>query len=102
MVPPGGRRRYIVAERESFNSDWQRGVAEGWINPMTDAVVLTAIRDSLSVSPHSAHSVPDLPANVRTVRFPRSARYEQGRLEIEYEILEDDGRVWLARIRPIS
>ncbi len=102
MMPPGGRRRYIVAERESFNSDWRRGVAEGWINPMTDAVVLQAIIESLSRSPHASQPIPGWPFNVRTIRFPRSARYEQGRVEIQYEILEDDGRVWLEGIRHVN
>ncbi len=37
----------------------------------------------------------------RIIRFPRSAVYEQGKVEVQYEILEDDGRVWLMRIRPV-
>ena len=98
---PNRNRRYDVLERATFQADWQRGVAEGWINPMTDAVVLQAIKESLSRSPYASQPVPGWPANVMAIRFPRSAIYEQGKVEIQYEILEDDGRVWLRRIRPV-
>ena len=101
MALPDRNRRYIVEERASFQSDWRRGVAEGWINPMADAAVLAAIREHLSRSPSAALRIADWPDNVRAIRFPRSAAHEQGRVEIQYEIMEDDGKVWLARIRPV-
>lgn len=102
MAPPGGRRRYIVAERESFNSDWRRGVAEGWINPMTDPTVLNTIIEHLSLSPRAARQVSGWPDSIRVIRFPRSAVHEHGRLEIRYEIIEDDRTVWLDRILPVE
>lgn len=101
MALPDRNRRYIVEERTSFQSDWRRGVAEGWVNPMADAAVLAAIREHLSRSPRAALYVADWPDNVRAIRFPRSAVHEQGRLEIMYEIMEDDGKVWLAHIRSV-
>ncbi len=102
MALPDRGRRYIVSERATFRSDWQRGVAEGWITPIADAVVLAAIRERRSKSPRAARHIAGWPDNVRAIRFPRSASYEQGRVEIRYEILEDDGRVWLERIRPVN
>lgn len=102
MTLPNRSRRYIVSERATFQSGWQQGVAEGWINPITDAVVLATIREHLSRSPRSARHTPGWPDNVRAVRFPRSAVHERGRVEIQYEILEDDGTVWLERIRPVT
>lgn len=101
MVLPDRNRRYVVEERASFQSDWQRGVAEGWINPMTDATVLGVIREHLEKSPRAARYISGWPDNVRAIRFPYSAAHERGRVEIQYEILEDDGRVWLMRVRPV-
>ena len=101
MALPDRSSNYIVEERASFQSDWRRGVAEGWINPMVDASVLAAIREHLSRSPRAALYVTDWPDNVRVIRFPRSAAYERGRLEVQYEIMEDDSKVWLMRISPV-
>ena len=101
MALPNRDSRYIVEERASFQSDWQHGVAEGWINPMTDATVLATIREHLSRSPRAAPPIAYWPDNVRTIRFPRSAVHEPGKVEIQYEIMEDDGKVWLSRIRPV-
>ena len=101
MGLPDRIRHYIIEERTSFHSDWQRGVAEGWINPMVDASVLAAIREHLSTAPRAALYVTGWPDNVRVIRFPRSAAYEQGRLEVQYEIMEDDSKVWLMRISPV-
>ena len=101
MELPDRDRRYFISERASFNVDWRQGITEGWVNPMTDSTVLAAIREHLSRSPWSAPQVPGWPDNVRAIRFPRSAVYEQGKVLMRYEILGDDGRVWLERIRPI-
>ena len=102
MPLPYRGKRYIVSDRETFQNDWQRGVMEGWINPMTDPTVLGTIREHLAGSPGAAPQIPGLPDNVRVIRFPRSAVHENGRLEIRYEIVEDDGRVWLTAIRPVG
>ena len=101
MALPDRDRRYSVEERASFQSDWRRGVAEGWINPMTDATILATIREHLSRSPRAALYVTGWPDNVRAIRFPRSAIYELSQVEMQYEILEDDLIVWLMRIRPV-
>ncbi len=69
---------------------------------MTDATILETIKEHLSNSPQAARHVPGWPGNARAIRFPRSAIHEHGRVEIRYEIVEDDRRVWLVRIRPIG
>ena len=102
MVLPDRERRYIVSDKVSFQSDWQRGIIEGWINPMTDPTVLETIREHLSKSPRAARQVPGWSDNTRAIRFPRSAIHEHGRVEIRYEIVEDDRTVWLERIRPVD
>lgn len=101
MVLPDRDRHYTVEERASFQSDWRRGVAEGWINSIADVAVLAAIREHLSRSPRAALYVTGWPDNVRAIRFPRSAIYESGQVEIQYEILEDDLIVWLIGIRTV-
>ena len=96
------RQMYQVSEREGFNADWERGLAEGWINSMADHVTLQAIKEHLAQSPKAAEPIQGWPENVRIIGFPRSARHESGRLTIEYEIIEDDGIVWLDSIYPVS
>lgn len=100
LLEPGNY--YDVAENERFGAFWRLGVAEGWINPMTDAVVLQAIKDTLSRVPGAGAHIPGEPENVRTIRFPRSARYEMGRIEIGYQVIVDDRKVWLDRIRQVD
>lgn len=102
MTSQGQGNRYEVVERESFASDWQRGVEEGWINPMADHITLQAIKERLSGSPWAANPISGWPTNVRTITFPRSIANQQGTVDIYYEILEDDGKVWLERILPTS
>ena len=102
MQMPGSGSGYRVEERVSFAADWQRGVEEGWINPMADHVTLQMIKEVLSRMPRTGGHVRGDPENVLVVSFPRSVRYEQGRSEIIYEVLEDDRTVWLERIRPVG
>lgn len=97
-----GGRVYEVLARQSFEVDWSRGVEEGWINPMADPTTLQAVKQVLSRRPRSGARILGEPDNVMAIRFPRSARSEQGRLEISYEILEDDRTVWLEDIRPVG
>ena len=93
---------YDVRERTGFQSDWARGVSEGWINPMADANTLQALRVHLARSPHAAPVIPGLPDNVRLITFPRSATHSLGRVELRYEIVEDDLKVWLESMDPVS
>jgi len=46
--------------------------------------------------------VPGEPDNVRRIGFPRSAANRHGRIEIRYEIIEDDVTVWLLGVRRVS
>lgn len=45
------RNRYRVEQSEEFNRDWEKGVSEGWINPMADPVTLMKIKEILSYRP---------------------------------------------------
>ncbi len=100
MQRAGGGGVYQVLERDSFDADWQRGIEEGWINPMADHVTLQAIKDLLSRTPRVTDSVYGRPENIRIIRFPRSIMYRADTVSIYYEILEDDRTVWLERILP--
>lgn len=102
MQGSGGGGGYAVTETVSFEDDWLRGLAEGWINPMVDPPVLETIKDTLARRPNLNNRIPNSPDSLRLIRFPRSARSERGRLEIEYEIVEDDLQVWLLSIRSID
>ena len=102
MRTVGGGGVYQVLERESFDADWRRGIEEGWINPMADHVTLQAIKEHLAQHPKATEPIDGLPENVRVIGFPRSARRATGRLEIEYEIIEDDGIVWLVGVNPVD
>lgn len=102
MQRAGGGGVYQVLERESFGADWRRGIGEGWINSMADQVTLQAIKEHLAQFPKATEPIDGLPENVRIIGFPRSARRTTGRLEIEYEIIEDDGIVWLVSINPVG
>ena len=99
MGLPSHGREYMVSEKASSNSDWQRGIEEGWINPVADVSTLAVIRGHLSKSPNAALQTPGWPDNVKAIRFPRSAIHERGKLEIGYEVVEDDGAVYLEWIR---
>ncbi len=102
MQRVGGGGVYQVLERESFDADWQRGIEEGWINPMADHATLQIIKERLSRLPWATNPISGWPANVRTITFPRSIANQQNTVDIYYEILEDDGKVWLERILPTS
>lgn len=97
------RNRYRVEQSEEFNRDWEKGVSEGWINPMADPVTLMKIKEILSYRPWASRGiVPGLPANVCTITFPRSAVYELGRVQVVYAIIEDDRVVNLRRLYPTT
>ena len=100
MALQGPGNRYEVVERESFAADWERGVEEGWINPMADHVTLQIIKERLSDHPWATRPISGWPANARAITFPRSVVNQQDTVDIYYEILEDDGKVWLERILP--
>ena len=102
MRTSGSGSDYRVEERTSITADWQRGVEEGWINSMADPITLQAIKEVLARRPQSGSRVPGEPQNVMAFGFPRSVRSEQGRLEIIFEILEDDLTVWLEHINPVD
>ncbi len=99
---PHQRGRYSVAERESFQSDWRSGIIEGWINQMADPATLEGIKRRLSEYPMTGALIPGEPDNVRRIGFPRSAANRHGRIEIRYEIIEDDVTVWLLGARKVS
>ena len=69
---------------------------------MTDPAVLNIIKEYLSRTPLAASRQPGWPDNAKAIRFPRSAVDVRGRLEIRYEIVEDDQTVWLQRILPVD
>ena len=102
MRTSGSGSDYRVEERNRFTADWQRGIEEGWINPMADHVTLRAIKEHLAQSPMAAEPIDGWPENMRIIGFPRSARNATGRLMIEYEIIEDDAAVWLDSINPVG
>ena len=102
MSPSPRGRRYVVVESDDFDADWERGISEGWINPMADPVTLTVIKEALAYSPWAPSVVPAWPDNMRAIDFPRSAVHPFGRLRITYEIVEDDGEVHLVSVRNIS
>ena len=99
LLMPGGP--YRVDESPGFQDDWSRGAAEGWINPMADPVTLQAIKRHLSTRPLASGVLPDAPANVRFIYFPRSAASEQGRVMLRFSIIEDDRLVVLEGLVPI-
>lgn len=101
MALPMGSGRYRVEESPDFGQDWSRGVAEGWINPMADQITLEVIKENLATRPRSGQDQPGLPANVRFYTFPRSAAYDQGRVRLQYSIIEDDRKVMLERLFPV-
>ena len=99
---PHHRGQYSIRERESFQSDWRSGVIEGWINQLTDPTTLEGIKRILSESPRIGAPVPEEPENVRRVRFPRSVADPIGRMEVRYEVIEDDTTVWLLSVEKVS
>ena len=100
MALPMGSSRYRVEESPHFGQDWSRGVAEGWINAMADHVTLGVIKEHLATKPLSGQDQPGLPVNVRFYTFPRSIA-GQGRIILQYSIIEDDRRVMLERLFPV-
>lgn len=102
MRRAGGSGVYQVQERGSFDADWRRGIEEGWINSMADPITLQAIKEVLARRPQSGSRVLGEPQNVMAFGFPRSVGSAQGRLEIIFEILEDDRTVWLEHINPVD
>ena len=95
----GGDDLYEVVVSPSFWEDWNEGVSEGWVNPMTHPSILLYYRtEVLPHYPFSGQQVPGIPANVRVIRFPQSLR-GRNQIEIFYSVVVDDLRVILERIR---
>ena len=52
--------------------------------------------------PRIGAPVPEEPENVMRVRFPRSVANPIGRIEVRYEVIEDDTTVWLLSVGKVS
>lgn len=101
-MQPGPSETYRVTWSSAFDTDWDAGLASGWLNPMVHpSQVAYFTRTVLPRMPYAGGPAPGEPANYRTIRFPHSPRGDAV-IQIIYSIVEDDRIVTLERIRLIA
>ena len=96
MTLPNDQSLYDVRETERFRTDWEHGVAVGYINPVTDASDLLFYKRRLAERADLGKQLPDTPINLRSIAFPRIVGPPV--IELWYSIVEDDRAVYLESI----
>ena len=102
MSLPAQNEPYRIIRSDAFNSDWDAGVAAGWLNPMVHpAQVEYFTRSVLPGTPFFGQQVLDAAVNVKKFWFPHSPS-SRDVIEVTYSVIEDDRTITLESIRLIS
>ena len=99
---PGQGEPYRIVRSVAFHTDWDTGVAVGWLNPMVHpAQVEYFTRSVLPTNPFFGQTVPGAAANVRKISFPHSPN-SRNVIEVTYAVIEDDRVIALQAIRLLA
>jgi hypothetical protein len=98
---PRGDLRYRVFTTAQFEGLWEVGVANGAINPVSGPTNLDGLISFLSRDPHYFPKF-EAPGEAIDLRWVDFQPVTNPRVEIWYEVAEDDLRVYLISVELIQ